>query len=402
MFHSSDHASRPADASSGSCLTDKPAGDTAPEPSADAAPDTSADAMPESLADAVPEPSADAVPELLADAASEPSADAARYTQALVAPEIVTFPAGTQLQAVDRYCDPSSVSLHQIANIFPRMGDADFDALKGSIAESGQREPILAFRGALIDGKARLEICRTLGWQVWIKDLPSDTTEENALERVETLNLRRRHLSSGQRALAAGRAVMARRSRSDGANLPGTRTRQELVTEVTRLYAVGERMVGHALALLRADHPEAADLIDAVERDHIPLDVADNAVRYGMVREVLRASTSSRARLIVSRAHAERHLEERDQRQQAGTRVEVHPPATKEDLIRKKIAEIEQIYWQGNRPSRGRSRRRSRRGRDNEQSARPCELTRAACDGIVVALENALQLFKDGPPARLF
>jgi len=92
-----------------------------------------------------------------------------------------------------------SYEIHPIANIFPAMADAEFQALKADIEQYGQREPIWLFEGKVIDGRHRLRACVELG--------KSPRTEVydgfDATAFVVSLNLHRRHLSASQLAFVA-------------------------------------------------------------------------------------------------------------------------------------------------------------------------------------------------------
>lgn len=90
---------------------------------------------------------------------------------------------------------------HEVANIFPLMQGEEFEALKNDIAEHGQREPIwLATDGRIIDGRNRHRACCELGVA------PKFTTWDgngSLVYFVVSLNLHRRHLNSGQKAIIA-------------------------------------------------------------------------------------------------------------------------------------------------------------------------------------------------------
>ena len=92
-----------------------------------------------------------------------------------------------------------SYEIHQIANIFPAMADAEFQALKADIEQYGQREPIWLFEGKVIDGRHRLRACTELG------RAPRTEIYDgfDATAFVVSLNLHRRHLSASQLAFVA-------------------------------------------------------------------------------------------------------------------------------------------------------------------------------------------------------
>lgn len=88
---------------------------------------------------------------------------------------------------------------HEAANIFPMMAGEEFSALKQDIAENGMREAIwLHPDGRIIDGRNRYRACEELGiapvYRTW-------DGRGSLVSFVVSLNLHRRHLTSGQRAV---------------------------------------------------------------------------------------------------------------------------------------------------------------------------------------------------------
>ncbi len=88
---------------------------------------------------------------------------------------------------------------HEVANLFPLMSAEEFAALKQDIADNGLREAVwLHADGSIIDGRNRYKACTELGiepeYRTW-------KGEGSLVTFVVSLNLHRRHLSSGQRAV---------------------------------------------------------------------------------------------------------------------------------------------------------------------------------------------------------
>ena len=48
------------------------------------------------------------------------------------------------------------LEFHPAANSFPLMSDAELDSLGEDMLEQGQREPIILYRGKILDGRNRL------------------------------------------------------------------------------------------------------------------------------------------------------------------------------------------------------------------------------------------------------
>jgi N6-adenosine-specific RNA methylase IME4 len=84
--------------------------------------------------------------------------------------------------------------IHDVANIFPEMGAAEFDALCADIAANGLRESPWVYQGAVIDGRHRMRACAKLGVPCPVRVYSGD----DPVGFVVSLNLHRRHLSPSQ------------------------------------------------------------------------------------------------------------------------------------------------------------------------------------------------------------
>jgi len=136
--------------------------------------------------------------------------------------------------------------LHPAAEIFPVMDEAVFAALVADIAAHGQREPILVLDGQVIDGRHRLRACEQLGLEPLVRQVSADDGDPFGL--VVSLNLHRRHLSEGQRAIIAARLATLPHGRPD-ANAQICAFTQD---EAAQHLKVSRRTVQHARAVL--DH----------------------------------------------------------------------------------------------------------------------------------------------------
>ena len=94
-----------------------------------------------------------------------------------------------------------SIHYHDLANIFPLVEGAEFDALCADIAAHGVREPITLFEGAILDGRNRYRAAQAAGVECPMVDYVGD----DAAAFVVSLNIHRRHLTESQRAMAAAR-----------------------------------------------------------------------------------------------------------------------------------------------------------------------------------------------------
>jgi len=95
---------------------------------------------------------------------------------------------------------PIEYTDHPLANIFPTLGKDEFEALKADIKANGQREPISIFLTQVLDGRHRYRACKELELEPKITQLHHKT---DPVAFVISANLRRRHLTTAQRAHCA-------------------------------------------------------------------------------------------------------------------------------------------------------------------------------------------------------
>lgn len=92
---------------------------------------------------------------------------------------------------------------HEVANIFPLIEGADFDALKADIAANGLREDIwLHPDESIVDGRNRYRACMEVGVEPRFKRW-EEKQHGPLLEFVLSLNLHRRQLEKSQLAFVA-------------------------------------------------------------------------------------------------------------------------------------------------------------------------------------------------------
>jgi protein gp37 len=173
-----------------------------------------------------------------------------------------------------------TLDFHPYCLAIPEMSDSEFQELKGDISGSGLLEPIVMFEGKILDGRHRYKACLQLGIEPWFKDYDGP---DSALDYVISLNLRRRHLSESQRAMAMANLCGLLRGRPKQAeaidgefeeiNVPrGTfMTRAEAADKA----GVGDRTMARAM---KVDRSGATELVDAVKRGDITVNTAAQVI----------------------------------------------------------------------------------------------------------------------------
>src|SRR5262245_36289878 len=112
---------------------------------------------------------------------------------------------------------------HPAADAFPWFPEDELQDLADDIAAPGNglRQKIVRWNGLIVDGRNRELACLVAGVTTEYADLPRDIPEETIVKRIISANLKRRHLSTSQRAMiAAELANMKQGERTDLKNTP--------------------------------------------------------------------------------------------------------------------------------------------------------------------------------------
>jgi hypothetical protein len=86
---------------------------------------------------------------------------------------------------------------HPFADIFPLMKGKEFEELVADIKARGLTEPIVTYKGKVLDGRNRDRACAAAG--VKPRYLPFNGTDDDARAFVISANIRRRHLTASQK-----------------------------------------------------------------------------------------------------------------------------------------------------------------------------------------------------------
>jgi hypothetical protein len=94
----------------------------------------------------------------------------------------------------------TSSEYHPVALLFPMMSEETFKELRTDIETHGQLSPIWIHEGQIIDGRNRYRACLDLGIKPQFREWDGRGSLVNF---VLSLNLKRRHLTTTQRAMVA-------------------------------------------------------------------------------------------------------------------------------------------------------------------------------------------------------
>src|SRR5262249_53020714 len=120
----------------------------------------------------------------------------------------------------------ADLKFHPIADIFPLMEGAEFDALVADIKANGLLLPIELYDGMILDGRNRYRAVRELGWHPdqileWhtLTTGPSggdtDLRVDDPFAYVISKNIRRRHLTAEQKRDLIAKLLKARPEKSN-------------------------------------------------------------------------------------------------------------------------------------------------------------------------------------------
>lgn len=165
------------------------------------------------------------------------------------------------------------MEFHDIASIFPMMGEEEYQALVQDIRSNGLLEPIWLYEGKIIDGRNRYRACQKLNitpdYRTW-------QGSGSPLAFVISLNLNRRHLTSSQKAVVALEvekhlAQEARRQQGRRSDLL-----QKTAKSVRPLHAAQEagRLVGtnrHYVISAKQISKRAPELLETVRRGQLTI-----------------------------------------------------------------------------------------------------------------------------------
>lgn len=195
--------------------------------------------------------------------------------------------------------------VHPVADIFPSMRAAEYEALRENIREHGQREPAWTWHGQIIDGRHRARVCDELGIDLQCREYDGD--EATLVPFVVSLNLHRRHLDESQRAMVAARLANLRDGqRADrAASIDAPAVTQ---TQAAELLNVSRPSVQRAREVIDKGAPE---LVQAVERGEVSVSAAATVAEVPKEEQAEIVARGEREILEAAKAIRAKKAEER-------------------------------------------------------------------------------------------
>jgi ParB-like chromosome segregation protein Spo0J len=94
---------------------------------------------------------------------------------------------------------PKPLEPHQFAALFPKLPPEELTLLARDIKARGQLEPIVVYKGLILDGRNRDRACQIAGVKPRIVELNAKVAKGSAEDFILSRNLRRRHLSMAKK-----------------------------------------------------------------------------------------------------------------------------------------------------------------------------------------------------------
>lgn len=113
------------------------------------------------------------------------------------------------------------LDVHPFATYIPEMSKEEYAGFREDIRQNGLKSPILLYEGKILDGRHRYKACRETGVECKFETYAGD----KALAEVVSFNLKRRSLTTGQRAVIAVR--LANLDRGHKANTANAVTQEQ-------------------------------------------------------------------------------------------------------------------------------------------------------------------------------
>lgn len=211
---------------------------------------------------------------------------------------------------------------HPLADVFPLIEGAEFDALVADVAKQGLLEAIVTLDGDILDGRNRYRACVAAGVE------PHFEVFEGAdpVAFVVSKNVARRHLDESQRALAAAKIATLQKGRPiENASIEAFSQ-----NDAATLLNVSRSGVQRAREVLNEGTPE---LVKAVEAGRVSVSAAADVATLPKVEQTEIVAKGEREILEAAKRIRLQKAEVRRAEIQAIAATQVHIPAGKFSTI---------------------------------------------------------------------
>ena len=143
---------------------------------------------------------------------------------------------------------------HDIANMYPMAMPSEFELLKQSIKDKGQKQPIIIYDNKILDGRNRYKACQELSIEPIYEVI--NVTDDEALDYSIELNSGRRNLDKSQKAMVGAYSII--KSRLNGSN-------KIKISDASKVYGVSDKYIKDALFILDNNEKVAQQVFDGLE-----------------------------------------------------------------------------------------------------------------------------------------
>jgi hypothetical protein len=166
---------------------------------------------------------------------------------------------------------------HELSTVFSSFENTEeYKGLVDSIKEHGLFDPILVWKGKIVDGRHRHKACLEAGVEPDYDYLADEMSFEKVRDRVIGENILRRHLTVGQRAMIASALANMTVGRNWGVNSNRTNSSDNKSNEdAAKSLNVGTTTIKDAKEVKR----DAPDLAEKVSRGEMSLNAAKTESR---------------------------------------------------------------------------------------------------------------------------
>jgi len=214
---------------------------------------------------------------------------------------------------------------HEASNLFPLMDEEELAELTRDIREHGLLEPVVLYEGRVLDGRNRLLACQQAGVE---PEMVEWTGGASPTSWVLSMNLKRRHLTTSQRAMIASDATVLYEAEARARQLAGVPAHVqeggEAAEHAARVAGVSPRSVYGAQNVKRHGAPE---LMQAVRDGQVSVRAAADIATMPHEQQQVVVAQGEKAIIAEARKIRQRRAEDRKAKKaELAARIGQEPP----------------------------------------------------------------------------